>query len=159
MKKRVLVLMLAGLGSSLTVSAQEKEVTREMPVCTGGVCQRAKPEIKVMSTHYPTWRDVPGKKNLIEVQEGNAWVQYKKVLFPCTNEKSQKGHMHHHGLNRTGVHASGRFVKYARNNNGDIINGVMNVKENNGCSSYVRVNKAKDDAAFIENVEENLEID
>lgn len=184
MKKTLLVLVIAGLGSSLSVNAQQG------PRCKGSQCQRGgqRPEGKhghrgEHRGHHerPVWRDVEGKSDIIEVNENNQWVQYKKGSKNCPPMAHHHGqwqaHQHHrehrqgqghaqahgHGHHGHGPHHSGRHVRYQKNQDGSKVDGVMNVWEQGACWEYTRTSTtsavSEQDKAFIEKMAAQLEVE
>lgn len=181
MKKTLLTLLIAGLGCSLSVNAQQG------PRCQGSSCQRGqRPEGHGKHHQHqarPVWRDVEGKPDLIEVHENNQWVQYKKGTKNCPpmahgHHGQWQGHQHHHehrqaqgqgqqNAHRHGqahrAHQSQRHVKYQRNDKHEKIDGVMNVWEQGACWEYVRTSNTSSvsaqDQELIIKMQEDLEID
>jgi|GEM_PF-2328036 hypothetical protein len=167
MKKTLLILFIAGLGTALSVNAQQG------PQCKGGQCQRGQQRPEGQQRHQEhlkkrDWQDVYQKDasgkdvispSIIEVKENNQWVQYKKSTKNCPSikhrhwdhkhpehrhaQQGQDQHAHkqwHHGSAQSDEkHKSGRHVKYQKNQDGSKVDGVMNVREKDGkCWEYVR---------------------
>lgn len=177
MKKALLILFVAGLGSALSVNAQQG------PQCKGGQCQRGQHKHRIL---HPVWRDVKDNNDeiipsIIEVHENNLWVEYQKSAKNCpptahhhrqwqnhkhehSHEKAQGQHGHAHPHEHHRHHVSGRRVKYQRDQNGKIIDGVMNVQEKDGkCWQYTRTSTTRtieaSDQAFIEKMQQSLEVE
>jgi hypothetical protein len=191
MKKILLTLFIAGLGSALSVNAQQG------PHCKGGQCQRGGQRPEGQRGHHgehhghhghherPVWRDVQGKSDIIEVNENNQWVQYQKSGKNCPSMThrhwqhkhsehhqgeghghghGQQGHGHGHHGQLTQQQQSGRHVKYQKNQDGSKVDGVMNVREQDGkCWEYTRTSTTStvsvEDQKFIESMQEKLEVD
>lgn len=172
MKKILLTLLIAGLGCSLAVNASQG------PRCQGGQCQRK--EVHHGHHHaHPTWRDMEGNPNSIEVKENDQWIEYRKSNKNCPPMAHRHGHwerhphhehrhkeaqgQHAHKHWHHGSHQSGRRVKYQKNQDGSRVEGIMNVQEHNGeCWEYRRAisrSTLTGNKALIEAMEENLEVD
>lgn len=181
MKKILLTLFIAGLGSALSINAQQG------PRCRGGQCPRGqgqRPEGQQGRHGHrherPVWRDVEGKPDIIEVNENNQWVEYQKSgknCPPMAHRHWEHKHEHHQGQGQQGrghwqghhghhgpQHQSGRHVKYQKNQDGSKVDGVMNVREKDGkCWEYVRTattrNVSAEDQEFIVSMQEQLEVE
>lgn len=161
MKKRLLIFTIASFGYLLSVNGKQNEP------CMSEECKRKTVALKAHAEFKkPVWRSIEGQPNLIEIKEGDVWVQYKKSTSNCPprhHNRQWKGHEHYHAHHRMSKDSHKRHVKYERNQNGDIIDGIMNVKEDDACWQYMRNSFAshdsKNDAAFITAIEESLEID
>jgi hypothetical protein len=150
MKKTLLTLLIAGVGCSFSVNAQQA----------------------------PEWQDVPDNPKVIEVHENNQWIRYRQNDTPCPTTPhlnrthreygNWQGHQHHREGRQpqvqNGAHASGRTVKYQRKQNGEIVDGVMNVMEKDGkCLQYVRTSNTSSaserDKEVIIKMQQDLEVD
>jgi hypothetical protein len=126
---------------------------------------------------------------MLDVKEGNVWVQYKKTTKQCPpmahgHHGQWQGHQHHHDPRHQhahgqhqerhghqghhGPHHSHRHVRYQRNQDGTKIDGVLNVWEKGAndervCFEYTRTattrNLSAEDAAFVAQMEQQLEVD
>lgn len=174
-KRTLLILLIAGLASAPSLNASQG------PRCQGGQCARGQlPEghrahhgERHRGYHHerPIWKEVQGNRDQIEVNEHNTWVLYQKSNTNCPQvarhhhphwQSHQHGE-HHHGQGHHGHHKSHRRVKYQRNQNGDKIDGVLNVQEGGTCWEYKRTFTTRSilaaDRDFIERMEQSLEIE
>lgn len=164
MKNMLLTLLIAGLGCSLSLNAMQRcrHGGGGRGSCPQGQQQGQGHHGRHRGGEHhgghhgghrrwkrPFWKDVQDQPNIIQVKENNQWVQYEKTAIECPprTHAHWEGHHHHHGQHQhqnrhrlqPHIYAE-RRVKYQRDDKGETVDGVMNVKEQDGkCWQYKRM--------------------